>query len=144
MVDERRILQVFSNLLANAMRHTSPQGRVTLAAQAEKDAVIFTVEDTGTGIPAEHLPRIFDRFWHYRQGTAGKGTGLGLAIARGIVEAHGGRIWVESPPGQGATFRFTVPLSPVPAERPSDGESAATGASRARRSRQRAARHGLN
>ena len=69
---------------------------------------LFSVADTGPGISGTELPRIFERYWQARD-TAQKGTGLGLSIAKGIVEAHGGRIWVESKPGQGSTFFFTLP-----------------------------------
>jgi PAS domain S-box-containing protein len=109
MADEGRVLQVLSNLLVNALKHTPPGGTVTLDGDATADGVVFTVKDTGPGIPAEIVPRIFDRFFHMQRGREQRGTGLGLAIARGIVEAHGGRIWVETSPGQGATFRFVLP-----------------------------------
>jgi two-component system, chemotaxis family, sensor kinase Cph1 len=74
--------------------------------------VCFAVRDTGPGIEPEHLPHVFDRFWKVRERNRG-GTGLGLAIAKGIVEAHGGRIWAESEPGAGSTFRFTIPAEPA-------------------------------
>jgi PAS domain S-box-containing protein len=106
--DRGRLLQVFSNLVGNAVRFTPEGGTVRLAAERSDGHVRFSVADTGPGIPPEHLPRLFDRFWQAQRG-AGKGLGLGLAIAKGIVEAHGGRIWVESRPGEGATFRFTLP-----------------------------------
>jgi signal transduction histidine kinase len=75
--------------------------------------VAFTVSDTGCGIPPEHLPHVFDRFWQARCGASQRGTGLGLAISRGIVEAHGGSIDVESEVGRGSTFRFKVPAAPM-------------------------------
>lgn len=81
-----------------------------MSARAAGDDVVFTVADTGVGIAAEHLPRVFDRFWQVRR-EGKKGLGLGLSIARGIVEAHGGRIWVESTPGVGTTFRFSIPAA---------------------------------
>jgi hypothetical protein len=81
------------------------------------DIVLFTVADTGVGIAAEHLPHVFDRFWQARR-EGRKGLGLGLAIARGLVEAHGGRIWVESVSDEGSTFLFTVPVRPVMTRRP--------------------------
>ena len=108
--DRARILQVFSNLVGNAMRYTPAGGSVTLAASAESGGVRFTVADTGTGIDPEHLPHLFDRYWQAQRGP-GRGLGLGLAIVRGIVEAHGGRIWVQSRPGQGSTFHFTLPAA---------------------------------
>ncbi|HEX2166143.1 MAG TPA: hybrid sensor histidine kinase/response regulator [Longimicrobiales bacterium] len=103
--DRNRIMQVLSNLIGNAFKFTPEGGRITVAARVAEGAVQFTVADTGTGIPQEHLARIFDRFWH--AGKAG-GSGLGLAIAQGIVQAHNGRIWVESH-GEGTAFHFTLP-----------------------------------
>ncbi len=106
--DRDRVLQVFQNLVGNAIKFTPPGGRVSIAAEPERDVVRFQVSDTGPGIPREDLPSVFDRFWKHE--TRGKkGTGLGLFIAKGIVEAHGGRIWVESAAGEGATFSFTLP-----------------------------------
>jgi signal transduction histidine kinase len=107
-VDRERILQIFSNLVGNALKFTPEHGRVTIGAVAADDAVTFTVDDSGPGISEEDLPHIFDRFWQ-AQKTAQAGTGLGLAIAKGIVEGHGGRIWAESKEGEGARFLFTVP-----------------------------------
>lgn len=104
--DRGRVLQVLSNLIGNAVKFTTEGGTVTITARAESAAVRVSVADTGAGIPEEHLPHIFDRFWH--SGSAG-GSGLGLAIAKGIVEAHGGSIWVESS-GSGTCFHFTLPL----------------------------------
>jgi signal transduction histidine kinase len=83
---------------------------VRITAERRGDEVCFSVSDTGAGIPAEHLPHVFDRFWQARRSDR-RGAGQGLPIARGIVEAHGGRIWVESTPGQGSTFSFSLPLS---------------------------------
>jgi signal transduction histidine kinase len=107
--DRERLLRVLANLLANAIRHTPEQGSIELAAAVVDAEVRITVRDTGVGIAPEDQPRVFDRFWRSRG--SGKGTGLGLAISRGLVEAHGGRIWVTSTPGQGSTFTFTLPLS---------------------------------
>jgi two-component system, sensor histidine kinase and response regulator len=111
MADRSRALQIFSNLVGNALKFTPEGGRVTLAAEAADGGVRFSITDTGPGIDAEHLPLIFDRFW---QGVAGgsEGAGLGLTIARGIVEAHGGTIGVDSTPGQGTTFHFVLPAAP--------------------------------
>lgn len=103
--DRGRILQVFSNLLGNALKFTPAGGRVGLSFRADEQGVGFTVSDTGSGIAPEALPHIFDRFWHGREGG---GTGLGLAITKGIVEAHGGSITVVSSPA-GTTFRFALP-----------------------------------
>ena len=132
-VDRERILQVLSNLVDNAVKFTPPGGRVRIEAERRNDEVCFSVSDTGPGILHEHLPRVFDRFWQARQADR-RGTGLGLPIARRLVEAHGGRIWAESTPGQGSTFHFTVPIAPVPvapaaaspsaSERPSEPDPA--------------------
>ena len=84
-------------------------GAVRVTIWAEGRMVRFEVADNGSGIPAEHLPHIFERHWRSSASAKRGGSGLGLAIARGIVHAHGGEIWAESEPGQGATFRFTVP-----------------------------------
>jgi PAS domain S-box-containing protein len=109
LADRGRILQVFSNLVGNAVKFTSAGGRVRITAERRGDEVCYSVSDTGAGIPEEHVPHVFDRFWQARRSDR-RGAGQGLAIARGIVEAHGGRIWVESAPGQGSTFRFTLPV----------------------------------
>jgi PAS domain S-box-containing protein len=108
LADRGRLLQVFSNLVGNAVRFTPEGSVVALKAEREGPQVRFSVADTGPGIAPEHLPHLFDRFWQAKRG-AGKGLGLGLAIAKGIVEAHGGRIWVESRVGAGSTFLFTLP-----------------------------------
>jgi signal transduction histidine kinase len=111
MADRRRIAQVLGNLLTNALRHTPQGGCVTLSAVAVGDAVEVSVADTGTGILSEDLPYIFERFWRSDKARSrvGGGTGLGLAIAKQLVEMHGGTIAVESMPGAGSTFRFTLP-----------------------------------
>jgi PAS domain S-box-containing protein len=106
--DPERLLQVLSNLVANALRFTERGGRVTIAARPIGDEVEVSVTDTGAGIPAANMPRIFERYWTVRGNAPKGGTGLGLAIARSIVEAHGGRIWAESEVGKGSSFRFTV------------------------------------
>ncbi len=107
--DRGRVLQVLSNLLGNAIKFTPGGGTVTLGAALRGADVGFFVSDTGPGIAAEQLASVFDRFWQAERGDR-KGLGLGLAIARGIVEAHGGRIWAESTPGRGSTFFFTLPI----------------------------------
>jgi PAS domain S-box-containing protein len=106
--DRTRIHHVLLNLLSNALRYTSPGGRIEVAATSQDGLVEFSVKDTGQGIPKEYQPRIFERFFR-APGQPGGGVGLGLAIAREIVQAHGGTIRVESTEGQGATFRFTLP-----------------------------------
>ena len=107
--DVGRVGQVIGNLLTNAIKFTERGGRIVVRARAAAPFVEISVTDTGSGIPPDEQPRVFDRFWQSRR-TAGRGTGLGLAIARGIVEAHGGRIWLESEPGRGSTFSFTLPI----------------------------------
>ena len=103
-------MQVLANLLGNALRFTERGGTVSVGAQRLGGHVEIHVRDSGAGIPASELPRIFDRYWTVRRNAPKGGTGLGLAIARGIVEAHGGRLWADSAPGQGSVFRFTVPV----------------------------------
>ncbi len=115
--DRARIRQSFANLVGNAIKFTPRGGTVRLTADVhqmpgEDDAVLFSVADTGPGIAAEHLPYIFDRFWQ-APGAARLGTGLGLFIVKGIVEAHGGRAWVESTVGVGTTFFFTLSAAPM-------------------------------
>ena len=107
--DRSRILQVLANLMANALRFTPEGGRVTLRAALRAGEAVLSVEDTGAGIPAADVPHLFDRFWQGRRAEHG-GAGLGLAIVTGIVEAHGGQVGVESRPGVGTTFSFTLPL----------------------------------
>ena len=109
--DRDRIGQVFSNLLRNALRATPPGGRITVSAEAAEDAVRFTVADTGAGFEPDARPHLFEAFWQ-GAGHGREGLGLGLGIARGIVEAHGGRIWAESAPGAGAALHFTLPSAP--------------------------------
>ena len=110
LADRDRLMQVFSNLLGNATKFTPSGGAITLSASARPGACYFQVSDTGPGIAPDLLAFVFDRF---RQGRdlQREGAGLGLAIAKGIVEAHGGTISVESVPGAGATFAFTIPLA---------------------------------
>ncbi len=109
--DEARMEQVLVNLIHNAIKFTPSGGRITVSARAEGDKLVVSVSDTGVGIPEDDLPRVFERFYKADRSRAGGGTGLGLAIAKHVVEAHGGRIWVESVEGRGATFRFTIPLA---------------------------------
>jgi PAS domain S-box-containing protein len=109
MVDPARVQQVLSNLVGNAIKFTPPGGSITVRAELGADGeVCLAVADTGPGIPNEQLPHIFGRFWQGKR-TDRRGVGLGLAIAKAIVEAHRGRIWVESQVGSGTSFYFTVP-----------------------------------
>jgi PAS domain S-box-containing protein len=115
VADRDRLLQVLSNLLGNAMKFTPEGGRVSIQARRVEGEVWISVADTGPGIPPDDLPRIFDPYWQARR-TARLGAGLGLTISKGIVEAHGGRIWVESRAGEGSTFTFALPITgPQPA-----------------------------
>ncbi len=106
--DRSRLLQVFENLVGNAVKFTKPGGQIVIGAAPHRDGVVFRVSDTGAGIPPEHLSHVFDRFWQPPNATR-RGAGLGLAIVKGIVEAHGGRVWVDSEPGHGTSFFFTIP-----------------------------------
>ncbi len=109
LCDYDRVLQVLSNLIANATKATPKGGTISVRVERDGAQAIFTVRDDGPGIAPQDLPHLFERFWRAKD--AGyKGTGLGLGISRGLVEAHGGRIWVESELGKGSAFRFTLPL----------------------------------
>jgi signal transduction histidine kinase len=108
LCEPERVIQVLSNLLGNAVKFTPEGGRIRLSARADGDWTRFVVSDNGSGIAAEQIPRLFDRYSRGRY-TPGAGTGLGLYIANGIVCAHGGRIEVDSEPGCGTTFEFTLP-----------------------------------
>jgi histidine kinase len=114
-VDEDRIIQILINLTGNALQYTQKDGRVTVGVKLQNHDLLFSVRDTGIGIPAEHLSNIFDRFYRVdksRSRQAGGGSGIGLTIARALVEAHGGRIWAQSAgKDQGSTFYFTIPSS---------------------------------
>jgi signal transduction histidine kinase len=107
--DTPRILQVLSNLLSNAMKFTPRNGRVVVRVERVGDDVRFAVSDTGSGIPADRLEAVFQRF--LQVATDRRGVGLGLYISRAIVQGHGGRIWAESTPGAGSRFFFTLPMS---------------------------------
>lgn len=109
LIDEAMIGRVINNLVHNAIKFTPERGTITVSAQAEGDDVRICVADSGPGIPKEEQHRVFERFYKADRARSRGGTGLGLAIARHMVEGHGGQIWVESSPGKGATFCFTVP-----------------------------------
>ena len=108
--DGTRVLQVFSNLVGNAIKFTPRGGRVTISANDAGPEVRFAIADTGPGIPPEQLPHVFGRFWQADTSDR-RGLGLGLAIAKSLVEAHHGHIWLESTPGSGTTVSFTLPKS---------------------------------
>jgi len=108
LADSRRIQQVVMNLLHNALKFTPEGGHVTLRAEVVGPEVVISVRDTGVGIPADDLPRIFERFYKTDRARADEGVGLGLSIAKHIIQGHGGRIWVESVEGRGSTFYFSL------------------------------------
>jgi PAS domain S-box-containing protein len=111
--DPDRVNQLLSNLVGNAIKFTPAGGSVSIRARAFHGELEFAIADTGDGIPVAQLQHVFDRFYQATHGgrPARHGAGLGLPIARGIVEAHGGRIWIESAPGQGTVVRFTLPIA---------------------------------
>jgi signal transduction histidine kinase len=119
--DEQRITQVLFNLISNALRHTPAGGTITINAEMREDQMLVSVRDTGTGIPPEDLPHVFERFYRADRSRARStgGSGLGLTIAKQIVEAHGGQIWAQSWLGAGSTFAFGLPLSAPPVPPPS-------------------------
>jgi signal transduction histidine kinase len=108
--DERRLRQIVFNLVSNAVKFTPGGGRVDISARLEESRVEVAVADTGPGIAAEDLETIFEEFEQTSEGKQAEGTGLGLPLSRKLVELHGGRLWAESEPGRGSTFRFTLPL----------------------------------
>jgi PAS domain S-box-containing protein len=118
--DHDRLLQVFENLIGNAIKATPPRGTVTVGAARRGDAVLFWVSDTGRGISEDDLPHVFQRFWQGAEPSRRLGAGLGLFIVKGIVEAHGGRIWVVSTPGQGSTFFASIPSGSSEGDRPAE------------------------
>jgi two-component system, OmpR family, phosphate regulon sensor histidine kinase PhoR len=117
LADADQLTRALGNLVHNAIKFTPPSGEIRIAAEAAEGDVILAVADTGPGIPPDDQPRVFERFFRGDKSRSGGGTGLGLAIAKHVVEAHGGRLWVESDgvPGHGAVFRFSLPAAERPA-----------------------------
>jgi PAS domain S-box-containing protein len=124
--DRRRLLQVFENLIGNATKFTPPGGRIVVRVAVKDEDVVFSVTDTGVGIAPDALPHVFDRFWQATTRARRLGAGLGLPITKGIVEAHGGRIGVESEVERGTTFFFTIPASQRSAGDDGNGDAAAS------------------
>jgi signal transduction histidine kinase len=118
--DPQRVRQIAANLVLNALRHAPDSGQVVVSARQQPAEVRVSVADDGPGIAPEDLSHVFDRFWRGGKPRV-EGSGLGLAIARELVRAHGGRIWVQSQPGRGSVFHFTLPLAASP--RPAPGDS---------------------
>jgi signal transduction histidine kinase len=110
--DTHRIGQALSNLLGNAIKFTPEGGVIRISARVQDGEIVVKVRDSGPGIPTEHLSKIFDRYWQAEEAKM-MGAGLGLFIARGIVEAHNGRIWAQSEVGKGSSFYFALPLERV-------------------------------
>ncbi|MBZ0283595.1 MAG: HAMP domain-containing histidine kinase [Anaerolineae bacterium] len=110
--DNRRLMQVLDNLLSNAIKYNNDNGVVTITVVRDSDSVKVTVQDTGMGISPEDQPHVFERFFRARQSVAMRieGSGLGLAITKGIIQKHRGRIWMQSSPGEGSVFFFTLPV----------------------------------
>jgi signal transduction histidine kinase len=119
--DRDRLLQIFENLIGNALKFIDAGGEVAVGATPRDGEMVFWIRDTGCGMSADDLSHLFDRFWQARKSDR-RGAGLGLPIVKGLVEAHGGHIWVESTPGRGTTVFFTVPTATRPAEQ--HGEAA--------------------
>jgi two-component system phosphate regulon sensor histidine kinase PhoR len=112
MVDGEKLNQIFVNLVENSLKFTPPGGEILVRAEAEDEHVQVVLKDTGIGVAPQHLPHIFERFYKVNRSRRDSGTGLGLSIVKQLVEAHGGRISVESKEGEGCTFTFTLPRAP--------------------------------
>lgn len=110
--DSRRLMQVIDNLLSNAIKYNNDNGTVIIAVSRDSDSIRVSVQDTGMGISAEDQPHVFERFFRARQSVAMRieGSGLGLAITKSIIQKHRGRIWMQSKPGEGSIFFFTLPM----------------------------------
>jgi histidine kinase len=114
MADEDRVSQVLLNLIGNALQYTPSGGTVTNTAKIQNRELLFTISDTGIGIPPEHLPHLFTRFYRVDKSRSrvGGGSGIGLTIVKYLVEAHGGQVWAESQgTGRGSTFGFSLPMA---------------------------------
>lgn len=112
--DKEMVGEVVTNILQNAIKFTPPGGKVKVHTGVEGGEVVVSISDTGIGIGPKDLPHIFERFYKADKARNSAGTGLGLSIAKHVIQVHGGRIWVESEPGKGSTFTFTLPLNPSP------------------------------
>ena len=113
MIDAKRIRQVLANLIDNAIKYSKTGTEVTIRIQGNPNDIVFSVNDQGPGIPKEYLERVFDRMYrveHEQHPNQASGIGLGLSICKGLVEAHGGNIWIESEVGKGTSCFFTIPL----------------------------------
>jgi signal transduction histidine kinase len=117
MVDPQRLIQALTNLVGNAVKFTPAGGRISVRAFTRGNELVTEVQDTGVGIPGDQRAHIFEKFTQADMSMTRQagGTGLGLPITRNLIEAHGGRIGVDSEPGEGSTFWFTLPMPPVPA-----------------------------
>jgi two-component system sensor histidine kinase VicK len=117
-IDARRIEQVVTNLLENAIKYSQDGGRISVSVEEDHSMILVSVADQGIGIPQDEIGLIFDRFYRVQNSRSYEtgGSGLGLAICRGIVEAHGGQIWVESDTGKGSVFTFSIPITRVEEE----------------------------
>jgi signal transduction histidine kinase len=110
-VDAERLRQVVINLLSNAIKFNDPGGNVNIKAERRNGEILFAVSDNGIGISEDAIEHLFERFYRAEDKLARGGTGLGLYITKQIIEAHGGRVWVESRIGEGSTFSFTLPIN---------------------------------
>jgi two-component system sensor histidine kinase KdpD len=113
-LDPVLVEQVFLNVLENALKYTAPESPIDISATAAPGAVLVEIADRGPGIPSSELEHVFEKFYRLRPEISDGGAGLGLAICRGIIEAHGGKMWVEAREGGGASFRFTLPIDQAP------------------------------
>ena len=125
VADADLIAQALTNLVANAIKYSPADTEIVITARATTDTLLVTVKDHGYGIPAEVVPHIFEKFYRVPRATLPSGAGLGLTICRGIVAAHGGRMWAENRPSGGAAVRFTLPLTGTPPHMPPEDDTTA-------------------